>query len=89
MERLVEDTLLNEVVRRFRRAVHTQNKIGGLAKIQSKDCQMIDEFMTKYSRYEHSQPDEAPVPLPEPDEIAADLTRLQIWLKEFSERKIP
>ena len=89
VERLVEDTLLNEVVRRFRRAVHTQNKIGGLAKIQSKDCQMIDEFMTKYSRYEHSQPDEAPVPLPEPDEIAADLTRLQIWLKEFSERKIP
>jgi hypothetical protein len=50
---------------------------------------MIDELMTKYSRYEHSQPDEAPVPLPEPDEIAADLTRLQIWLKEFSERKIP
>jgi energy-coupling factor transporter ATP-binding protein EcfA2 len=89
VERLVEDTLLNEVVRRFRRAVHTQNKIGGLAKIQLKDCQMIDEFMTKYSRYEHSQPDEAPVPLPEPDEIAADLTRLQVWLKEFSERKIP
>ena len=89
VERLVEDTLLNEVVRRFRRAVHTQNKIGGLAKIKPEDCQMIDELMTKYSRYEHSQPDEAPVPLPEPDEIAADLTRLQSWLKEFSDRKIP
>jgi hypothetical protein len=89
VERLVEDTLLNEVVRRFRRAVHTQNKIGGLAKIKPEDCQMIDELMTKYSRYEHSQPDEAPVPLPEPDDIAADLTRLQVWLKEFSERKIP
>jgi hypothetical protein len=50
---------------------------------------MIDELMTKYSRYEHSQPNEAPVPLPEPDDIAADLTRLQVWLKEFSERKIP
>ncbi len=89
VERLVEDTLLNEVVRRFRRAVQTQNRIGGLAKIKPEDCQMIDEMMTKYSRYEHSQPNEAPVPLPEPDEIAADLTRLQIWLKEFSERKIP
>lgn len=89
VERLVEDTLLNEVVRRFRRAVHTQNKIGGLAKIKPEDCQMIDELMTKYSRYEHSQPNEAPVPLPEPDDIAADLTRLQVWLKEFSERKIP
>lgn len=89
VERLVEDTLLNEVVRRFRRAVHTQNKIGGLAKIKPEDCQMIDELMTKYSRYEHSQPNEAPVALPEPDDIAADLTRLQTWLKEFSERKIP
>ena len=89
VERLVEDTLLNEVVRRFRRAVQTQNRIGGLAKIKPEDCQMIDELMTKYSRYEHSQPNEAPVSLPEPDDIAADLTRLQTWLKEFSERKTP
>jgi energy-coupling factor transporter ATP-binding protein EcfA2 len=89
IERLVEDTLLNNVVRRFRRAVHTQNKIGGLAKIKPEDCQLIDEFMTKYSRYEHSQPSEAPVPLPEPDEIATDLTRLQQWLKAFSERETP
>jgi energy-coupling factor transporter ATP-binding protein EcfA2 len=89
VERLVEDTLVNQVVRRFRRAVHTQNRIGALAKIKPEDCQMIDELMTKYSRYEHSQPDEAPVLLPEPDEIAADLTRLQSWLKEFSGRKIP
>jgi hypothetical protein len=89
VERLVEDTLLNEVVRRFRRAVHTQNKIAGLAKIKPEDCQIIDELMTKYSRYEHSQSNEAPVLLPEPDDIAADLTRLQKWLKEFSERKIP
>jgi energy-coupling factor transporter ATP-binding protein EcfA2 len=88
VERMVEDTLLNEVVRRFRRAVQTQNRIGGLAKIKTEDCQLIDEFMTKYSRYEHSQPSEAPVSLPEPDEIAADLSRLQVWLKEFSARTI-
>jgi energy-coupling factor transporter ATP-binding protein EcfA2 len=89
VERMVEDTLLNEVVRRFRRAVHTQNKIGGLAKIKPEDCRLIDEFMTKYSRYEHSQPIEVPVPLPEPDELATDLARLQEWLREFSERKTP
>jgi ABC-type lipoprotein export system ATPase subunit len=89
VERLVEDTLLNDVVRRFRRAVHTQNKIGGLAKITPDDCQMIDELMTKYSRYEHSQPLETPVELPGPDEIVIDLTRLQTWLKEFLQRKIP
>jgi hypothetical protein len=69
--------------------VHTQNKIASLAKIKLEDCQLIDEFITKYSRYEHSQPSEAPVPLPEPDEIAADLTRLQAWLSEFSGREIP
>jgi energy-coupling factor transporter ATP-binding protein EcfA2 len=89
VERLVEDILLNDVVRRFRRAVHTQNKIGGLARIKPEDCQMIDELMTKYSRYEHSHSREAPVELPGPDEIATDLTRLQTWLKEFSQRKIP
>jgi ribosomal protein S8 len=86
IERLVEDILLNDVVRRFRRAVHTQNKIGGLAKIKPEDCQLIDELMTKYSRYEHSQPSEAPVHLPEPNEIEGDLTRVQTWLKEFSQR---
>ena len=89
VERMVEDTLLNKVVCRFRRAVHAQKKIASLAKIKPEDCQLIDEFMTKYSRYEHSQPSEAPVPLPEPDEIAADLTRLQAWLSEFSGREIP
>ncbi len=50
---------------------------------------MIDELMTKYSRYEHSQPDEAPVQLPDPEEITADLTRLQSWLKEFADRTVP
>ncbi len=89
VERLVEDALLNGVVRRSRREVHTKNKIEGLAKIQVEDCRLIDELMTKYSRYKHSQSNETPVSLPEPDDIAADLTRLQTWLKEFSERKIP
>lgn len=56
VERMVEDTLLNKVVCRFLRAVHTQKKIASLAKIKPEDCQLIDEFMTKYSRYEHSQP---------------------------------
>ena len=86
LERLVEDVLLNEVVRRFRRAVQTQNRIGKLAKIKIEDLQMIDKLMTKYSRYEHSQSDEAPVPLPDPDEITNDLTNLNSWLTEFSQR---
>ena len=89
VERLVEGTLLNDIVRRFRRAIHTQNRIGHLAKIKPEECQLVDECMTKYSRCEHSQPGEAPVSLPEPDELAADFDRLQRWLKELGDRPVP
>jgi hypothetical protein len=49
----------------------------------------LDAMMTKYSRYEHAQPGEAPVPLPEPDELAEDLKNLKSWLDEFAARVIP
>ena len=84
IERLIECELLAEVVQRFRRPIQTQNKIEKLANIRLEDCQFFDAMMTKYSRYEHSQPDEAPVSLPEPDELAADLKQLADWLAEFS-----
>jgi hypothetical protein len=77
------------VVLRFRRSVQTDGRIAQLGKIQPADCKLIEDMMTKYSRYEHSQSDEAPVALPQPDEIAADLAKLQTWLKEFTERKAP
>ena len=89
LERLVEDTLLNGVVLRFRRSVQTDNRIAQLGKIQTADCKLIDDMMTKYSRYEHSQSKEAPVALPPPDEIAADLVTLQTWYKAFTDRPLP
>jgi hypothetical protein len=89
LERLVEDTLLNGIVLRFRRSVQTDNRIGNLGKIQSSDCKLIEDMMTKYSRYEHSQSKEAPVALPPPDEITSDLLKLQQWHKEFTERPVP
>jgi len=42
----------------------------------------------KYSRYEHAQPKEAPVQLPDPDEIEKDLVKLKTWQTEFSARTI-
>jgi len=42
--------------------------------------------MTKYSRYEHSQPAEAPVEMPGPDEIPADINSISDWLDEFNKR---
>jgi len=89
VERLVEESLLGGVVLRFRRSVQTDGRIAQLGKIQPGDCRLVEEMMTKYSRYEHSQSAEAPVTLPAPDEIAADITTLQTWLKEFTDRKVP
>lgn len=62
LERVVEFVLLADVVQRHRRAVNTQGKIQKLAKISSADCALIEELMSKYSRYEHSQSNEAAPP---------------------------
>jgi energy-coupling factor transporter ATP-binding protein EcfA2 len=89
MERLIENDLLADVVQRFRRGVQTKDKIKKLAKINADDCTLFDNLMTKYSKYEHSQPQEAPVPLPRPDELEEDFRRVKNWLEEFKDRTIP
>lgn len=62
-------------------------KIHKLALINKEDCQLFDDFMTKYSRYEHSQSYETPVELPEPDELKADIERILTWIQEFNKRE--
>jgi energy-coupling factor transporter ATP-binding protein EcfA2 len=89
IERMIENDLLADVVQRFRRPINTQGKIDRLPRILTSDCTFLDEMMTKYSRYEHAQPDEAPVPLPEPDELSEDLQALRSWLEEFTSRRTP
>jgi len=88
LERLVEFVLLAGVIQRHRRAVNTLGKIQKLVKIKMTDCALIEELMTKYSSYEHSQPSEAPVELPEPDELMADIERLIAWHSEFTKRAV-
>ena len=66
--------------------MQTDKKIDKLARIKAEDCKMFDHLMTKYSRYEHSQPDELAVSLPLPDEIKPDLENLKTWLEEFKKR---
>lgn len=89
IERLVEHELMADVVQRFRRPITTMGKIEKLAKISAEDCKLFDDLMTKYSRYEHAQPNEAPVPLPEPTDIETDLKRLKSWLDAFKARPVP
>lgn len=86
LERVIEYDLMDDVVHRFRRQVKTMGKIHNLAKIKLEDCRLIDDLMTKYSRYEHSQSIEAPVSLPEPDELKGDMETLRSWLEEFKSR---
>ena len=88
LERMVEYELMSDVVQRYRRAINTMGKISNLAKISEVDCKYFDDLMTKYSRYEHSQPAEAPVTLPEPDELETDFNGLKQWQTEFKDRPI-
>jgi len=70
LERTVENDLLNDVVKRHRRSVTTDNRIGALSKITRDDCKYIDDLMTKYSCYEHSQSQEgAPAFIPDEAEL--------------------
>ena len=87
IENVIERVLLADVVQRHRRAINTQGKIDKLAKIQDEDCRYLDKLMTEYSRYEHSQPLEAPVSLPSPEKMEQDFNALKDWIAEFKQRK--
>lgn len=87
VERSIENDLLCGVVQRFQRPVHTL-KIKDLAKLKDTDCDLLDSLMTKYSGFEHSQPTESPVELPEPDDLMADMISLKSWREEYAKRTV-
>lgn len=86
VERSIENDLLCGVVQRFQRPVHTL-KLKDLAKLNEKDCSLLESLMTKYSRFEHSQPAELPVELPNLEDVLADMTLLKKWREEYALRK--
>lgn len=83
----MEDDLLFAIVKRHRRSVTTENKLPALSLIKPEDCKFIDGLMTKYSRYEHSQSQEAPVFIAEEPELRTDIEALKQWRKEFVGRR--
>jgi hypothetical protein len=87
VERTIELELLADVIQRHRRAIKTLGKLHKLADIKPEDCAFLDEMMTKYSRYEHSQSAEAPVELPLPDELFEDVAKLKKWRDELDARR--
>lgn len=86
LERTVEFILLNDVVVRFRRDVMTKGKLRGIAKVVPDDCDFLDQLMTKYSVYEHSQADELPQIPVELAEFERDVLELVAWMDEFKAR---
>lgn len=88
LERFIENDLLADVVQRFRRSVNTVGKLKKLSKITAEDCNLFDDLMTEYSRYEHSQALDAPVLLPSPEEFQRDMLRIKEWLTEFKQRAV-
>lgn len=86
LERTVEDDLLNEVVKRHRRSVTTENRLSALSAIERTDCEKIDSLMTKYSFYEHSQSMEVPAFIPDEPELRADIEALKTWRDDFEGR---
>lgn len=70
------------------RETATQGKIGALAKITVNDCALIDDLMTRYSVFEHSQSDELHATRPDMDEIEADVAKLAAWIDGFTKRAV-
>ncbi|MDS1310752.1 AAA family ATPase [Marinobacter xiaoshiensis] len=87
LEQTVEDDLLNEVVKRHRRSITTDNRLEGLIHIEAQDCKFIDDLMTKYSCFEHSQSQEMPAFIPEEPELRTDIESLKIWREDLVKRR--
>jgi hypothetical protein len=81
----VEQNLLSGIVSRFSRNVSTQ-KIPCLNAITQEDVFLFHSMMTKYSYYDHSHSIETPLPLPDIEDIEADLIRMRDWAKTFGKR---
>ncbi len=86
VERTVEFHLCANIVGRFRRDIQTKGQLKKLVAIGPADCVFIDALMSKYSAFEHSQSDETPTFLPDPDEIITDATALREWIDDFDRR---
>ncbi|WP_172152448.1 AAA family ATPase [Pseudomonas tumuqii] len=84
-ERCVEEVLLNGAVQRFGEGVSTQRL--KLVVVTDDDYREVDSGMSKSSKFEHDAA--TPVgrlPIPEPDELEADIERLAAWRSALDKR---
>lgn len=85
-ERGLEEIMLGGVVERYRRGIQTQ-QIRYLSDITPADCSALDAGMTKCSRWLHDQSGAENVPVPDPDELKADIAALEAWVQGIKQRR--
>lgn len=87
-ERALEEVLLCKIVERYRPSVQTQ-QIAKIADVTDEDCRQIEAGMTKCSRWlpGHDQAAAARAPVPNPDELKADIDALDNWVKGINKRR--
>lgn len=83
-EQLVEDTLLQSTVRRYRVSVET-SRLKSVS-VDDTDASTVYNGMTRCSKFTHEGGTEAPPPLPEPDEFEADVEELAGYAKTVEDR---
>jgi len=84
-EGCVEEVLLNGTVERFRKSVET-NRLKQV-EVRDDDVALVVESMGHCSNHAHDTPKRGDVEVPTPEEIAADIERLEAWRKEIVDRK--
>ncbi len=87
-ERALEEVLLAGVVQRYRPSIQTL-RVGLLSDINEKDCRTLEAAMSKASRWlpGHDQAAAENVPVPEPEELTADVAELERWVKGIHKRR--
>lgn len=85
IEYLIEKLLLNGLVTRYSKNISSL-KIRYLKVIKSNDVDFIEKMMTKYSYFEHSQPSEKPIELPDLEYLEKDVNDLIDWGEDYKKR---
>ncbi len=83
-ERAVEEVLLRKVILRFRKGVETQRLVGVV--VEDEDHARVNAGMSKCSKYLHDKACMGGVAVPEPDELLADIMKLETWRLQIENR---
>lgn len=83
-ERGVEEVLFHNVVVRFTEGVSTMRL--SAVEVTDDDVKVVDDAMTRCSKFAHDGAASANVPAPSPEDLQADIEVLEDWRKETEER---